>query len=167
MHRCPSLLENVKALQRLFVDGKAKPRERVVEIDVTALGRRLAVEDVPEQFVSNLHVHLGKELRDGGVEAGHDHVIIVHLTSVGNDGNLERFGQGTDLACLADAADPVCVELNVIERICLEQFTKTENSELVLAACDRHSTIALQFAVSTGGVGDNGFLKPAQVEGLE
>jgi len=42
-----------------------------------------------EEFVADLYVHLGEELRHGRIQARHDHVIVVHLASMGHYRNLE------------------------------------------------------------------------------
>ena len=84
---------------------------------------------------------LGKELGDGRVEAGHDDVVVVHLAGVWDDGDLEGLGQGGDLARLADAADAVGVELDVVEGVGFEQLAEAEDGELVLAAGDGDAAV--------------------------
>ena len=123
---------------------RPRPGEFVVEVDVAIRRHRLAVEDVPEEFVADLDIDLGEELGDGRVEAGHDDVVVVHLAGVRNDRHLEGLGQGGDLARLADAADAVGVELDVVERIGLEQLAEAEDGELVLAARDGDAAVGLQ-----------------------
>ena len=70
-------------------------------------------------------------------------------------------------ARLADAADAVGVELDVVERIVFEQFAKAEDGELVLAAGDGDAAIALQLLVAARVVGDHRLFEPAEIEGLE
>ena len=66
-------------------------------------------------------------------------MVVVHLAGVGDDGDLEGLGEGGDFARLADAADAVGVELDVVERVGFEQFAEAEDGELVLAAGDGHA----------------------------
>ena len=80
------------------------------------LGQGFAFENIPEQLVAHLHVHRREELGHGRIQAGHHHMIIVHLAGMGDDRNLVRLGQRGDLARLGEAAHAVGVKLDVIHR---------------------------------------------------
>src|SRR5215813_8617452 len=112
-----SLSNNREALQRFFVYSEPETRRVLVEVDVPVLWNWLAVKDVPEEFVTDLDIYLGKEFRDRGVKACHTYMVVVHLTSVRNDRDLERFSQRTDLSRLADATHAIGIKLDVIEGI--------------------------------------------------
>src|SRR5882757_7516024 len=61
------------------LQGEAKTRNVLTQIDAAVLCNRLALEDVPEQLVAHLHGSLRKVLGEGCRVAGHDEVVVVHL----------------------------------------------------------------------------------------
>ena len=137
------------------------------EIDVAVDRLRLAVEDVPEQLVADLDVDDGEVLRDRRVQAGHHHVIVVHLPGMRHDRHLVGLGQRRDLAGLRDAADAVGVELDDVERARLEQVAELVQREGVLAAGDGDAAVALEGGVALQVVRNHRLFEPAQVERLE
>src|SRR5579864_7191617 len=99
----------------------------------------LAVKDVPEQFIANFYVDDREILRHGGIQAGHDDVIVMHLAGMGNDWNRVGLGQGCNFTSLCDATHAIGVELDVIHRMSLQQVTKSVESEFMFTTGDRNS----------------------------
>ena len=113
--------DHLKFCQGLFVHGEAEARKIFVKIHETVLRFRFALEDIPEKFVADFDVHDGEIFGHRGIQAGHDHVIIVHLAGVRNHGYGMGFSERGDLARLGDAADAIGIELDVIHRAGFEQ----------------------------------------------
>ena len=91
---------------------------------ISVLRLRLPVEDVPEQFVPDLHIHHRKILRHRRIQAGHHDVKVVHLPGVRNYRNRMRFRKRRDFARLRNAADAVGIELNVVHGA---RFSRSRN----------------------------------------
>ena len=51
-----------------------------------------------EQLVTHFDIHFWEELGNGRIHAGHDDVVVMHLSCVGNHRNLERLREGAKLA---------------------------------------------------------------------
>ena len=117
---------------------------------------------MPKQLIPYFNIDHRKILRHRRVEAGHDHVIVVHLAGVRNYRHRMRFGEGGNFAGLRDAADTVGIELDVIERMSLQQLTKSVKGKLVFASGDRNAPIGFQFRVTENVIGDYRLLQPSQ-----
>src|SRR5262249_18799402 len=97
----------------------------------------------------------------------HNNMIVVHLPGMRNDGDLKALRQRGDFAGLADAAYAVGVELDIIERVVLQQLAEAKNGELVFSTGDGNASITFEFFISSRVIRDHGFLKPAQLKWLE
>lgn len=63
-HSSPyALLNDLEAFQRFFVDRQAEPGSAVIEVDISINRDRLAIEDIPEQFVAHFNVYSRKKFR--------------------------------------------------------------------------------------------------------
>src|SRR5882757_10358430 len=91
----------------------------------------------------------------------------MHLTCMRHHWNLIRLRESRNLARLADAADTVCVELDIVKGIRFQQIAKTEDREFMLAAGDRHTAVSLQLLVSTRVIGNNRLFQPSKMEWLQ
>ena len=145
----------------------AEARRVFVEFDASVFGRRFALEDVPEEFVAHFDIDHREEFGHGGIKARHDDVEVVHLPGVRNYGDLIGLGEGRDFASLSDAAHAIGVELDVIERLRLDELPKSIKCVLVLARRDRRTTEAAQLVISVHVVGNDRLLEPAQIERLQ
>ena len=92
-------------------------------------------------------------------------MVVVHLPGVRDDGNRICLGQRGDFARLADAADAVGVELDVIHGASLYQFAKTVEGEFVFAAGNGNSPVGLQFCITVNVIRDHRLFQPAQMKG--
>ena len=128
---------------------------------------RLAVEDIPEQFVADLDRHLREVFRDRRGVARHGDVVVVHLPGVGNDRDVVRLAEIGDLLRRGDAADPVDVELGDVDGPRVDELAEAVERVFVLAAGDRHGADGIQFGVAGDVVGDHRLFQPAHVEGGE
>ena len=86
---------------------------------------------------------------------------------MGHNWDLKTFCERGYFTCLTDTTHAIGIELNVVERIILQQFAEAEDGEFVLAASDGNSTITFQLFISTSVVGNHGFFQPAQLERLK
>src|SRR6185369_16571063 len=94
-------------------------------------------------------------------------MIVMHLPSMGHHGHLERFGQGGYFSRLADASHAIGIELNVIESIVLEEFTKAKDCKFMLSACDGDAAVVFQLLVTACVVWNHRLLYPAKMEWLQ
>src|ERR1017187_3416825 len=163
----PHLPDPRELRQRVFFDCDAQAGRVVAQIDHAIDGLWLAIENVPEKFVADFDVDHGEEFRHRGIQAGHQHVEIVHLAGMGDDRDGEGFGERLHLAGLGDAADAIGVELDVVHRFGFQQVAEAVAGELVLAAGDGNAAEGLECDIAADVVGDHRFFEPAKVEGFE
>src|SRR5580692_4589788 len=119
------LFDHLELLESGLVDGQPETRSVVIEVDVSRLGFGFALEHVPEQFIPHFNVDDGKIFRHRRIQAGHDDVIIVHLAGMRNYRHGMGVCEGGNLASLRDSSHAICVELDVIESPCFQQFTES------------------------------------------
>src|SRR5260370_34443739 len=91
-------------------------------------------------------------------------MVVMHLTRMWYHRNLERLRKGRNLTRLADSANTVCVELDIVERIRLQQIAETKDRELMLAASNRYTAVSFQLLVSTSVVGDDRLFQPSKMK---
>src|SRR5690242_2673022 len=84
-----------------------------------------------------------------------------------NDRDLEGLSECRYLAGLTDAAHAVRVELDVVDRVRLEQLAKSKDRKLVFSTGDGNSPIALELFVAAGVIGNYRLFEPAKVEWLK
>src|SRR5690348_2468316 len=159
--------DHFELAERIFLNRQAQSGHIVGEIDIAVHGPGLALENVPEKFVADFHVHDGEELGHRAVQAGHDDVEIVHLARVGHDGHRMRFRERRDFACLRDSADAVRIKLNVIDSLCVEELAKAVKRKFVLSAGNGNSAHRFQGDVAGNIVWNHGFFEPAKIVGFE
>jgi hypothetical protein len=73
------LFEHLKSFQPSFIDRQSKARDVVIKIDGPTFRAGFTAENVPEQFIAHFYVDSRKVLRHWGIQAGHHHVIVMHL----------------------------------------------------------------------------------------
>src|SRR3954464_2063641 len=122
--------------QGLFINSESQAGSVFIEIDESIFGLGLALEDVPEQFVSDFDIDDGEVLSHRRIQACHYYVIVMHLSGVRNNGNRMRLGEHSNLARLANAPDPIGVELNVVNGPGIDQIAESVNGEFVLTPCN-------------------------------
>src|SRR2546426_11064741 len=96
-YRLPSCRDRARQLRALyssdhfepgegcFVDFQPKPWSTVTKLDKAVPCDRLALENIPEQFVSDFHIARRKIFGDWRIQARNDHMIIVHLPRMRHD----------------------------------------------------------------------------------
>src|SRR5256885_16400069 len=94
-------------------------------------------------------------------------MIVMHLPGVRNDGNRMRFGERSNLARLADASNPIGVELNVVNRFGVDQIAESVNAEFVLASCNGNWRSSPQLGIAMNVIRYDRLLEPAQIKGLK
>src|SRR5215472_4006417 len=93
-------LDHFEFFEPRFIDREPETGRVVIKVDAPIYCLRLAVEDVPEQLVADLHIDYGKILRQGRIETRHHQMVVVHLSRMRNHRNGMSLGQGGDLARL-------------------------------------------------------------------
>src|SRR5579863_1078997 len=161
------LFNYLELLESGFVDSESESRSVVIEIDIAVLRPGFTLKDVPEQFVAYFNIDNGKIFRHRRVQAGHHDVVVVHLAGMRNYGNGMRFCEGGNFAGLRDAAHAIGIKLDVIERMRLEQLTKSVKRELMFSARDRNTSVGLQLRVAMDVVGDHGLFQPSEMKRLQ
>src|ERR1700734_3223594 len=94
-------------------------------------------------------------------------MVVVHLAGMRNYWNRISFGQGRDFAGLRNAAHPVGIELDVIERVSFQQVSESVKRELMFAARDRNSSAGFQLGITVDVFGNYGLFQPAKIKCLK
>src|SRR6185312_5405879 len=68
--------------QGLFINGESQAGSVFIEIDESIFGLGFALEDVPEQFISYFDIDHREVLSHRRIQAGHYHVVVMHLSGV-------------------------------------------------------------------------------------
>src|SRR2546425_5004150 len=150
----------------LLVDLDSEPR-RLRQRDRAVLRPRRPGEQLPEELVAGVRLGLREVLdeRTDARGAAEDHVQVVRLVRVGDDGEARRLRESADLQCLGDSSDTVHVGLEDVDGAQLDQLPDLPLRVQVLAAAPALPRAApLQLRVPREVVREERLLDPGEVE---